>query len=69
MLKVGDSNSAGDDIPEAWARYFADLASPRDHGYDPDFLIAIEQQMANISSLPLGQFQLFFEEEVAEVVK
>ena len=67
VLKVGDSNSVGEEIPDAWASYFADLASPRDH--DPDFLISIEQQMTSISSLPLGQFQLFSEEEVDEVVK
>ena len=43
--------------------------SPLDHGYDPDFMISIEQQMTTISSLPLGQFQLFSEEEVDEVVR
>ena len=69
VLKVGESNSVGEEIPDAWARYFADLASPRDQGYDPDFLISIEQQMTSISSLPCGQFQLFSEDEVDEVVK
>ena len=43
--------------------------SPRDHGYDPDFLVSIKQQMTTISSLPLGQFQLFSEEEVVKSLK
>ena len=60
--------TVGGEIQDAWARYFKDLASPHDYGYDPDFLLSFEQRWP-----PLVLSHLVHstpsEEEVAEVVK
>lgn len=69
VLTVGGSTYKGSRIPEAWASYFADLASPYSQDYDPEFSLSIEQQFCAINSLPLDDFVLFTEEEVEEVMK
>ena len=68
VLTVGGHSFEGNMIPEAWADYFADLASPPNLVHDPEFSRSIEQQFHAICSLPMGEFVLFSEEEVAEVL-
>ena len=68
VLTVGGHSFEGNMIPEAWADYFADLASPPNLDHDPEFSRSIEQQFHAICSLSMGEFVLFSEEEVAEVL-
>ena len=55
-------------IPEAWADYFADLASPPNLDHDQEFSRSIEQQFHAICLLSMGEFVLFSVEEFAEVL-
>ena len=70
MLRVGETTYTGNGILEAWADYFGELACPKDDTtYDPMFAQSIQEQLESIRSLPLGDFTLFTEEEVAEVIQ
>ena len=60
VLKVGETTFTGDGISEAWARYFEELACPKeDTNYDPVFAQSIQDQLVAIRSLPLGDFPPF----------
>ena len=53
VLTVGGHSFEGNMIPEAWADYFADLASPPNLVHDPEFSRSIEQQFHAICSVNL----------------
>ena len=67
-LNVDGAHYEGKDLPEAWASYFANLATPCDNGYDSEFADYISGEFSNISSQPPADNIEFTPEEVKEAV-
>lgn len=63
-LNVDGAHYEGKDLPEAWASYFANLATPCDNGYDSEFADYNSGEFSNISSQPPADNIEFTPEEV-----
>ena len=68
VLNVGGITYKGEELPDAWASNFEDLASPSDHNFNDTFQLHICEQYTLINELPLDDFSLFTDEEVAEAI-
>ena len=55
------------ELPDAWAEYFRNLATPMDLNYDVDFYNHVSEQYSSISTIPLDELTPFTVEEVTRL--
>ena len=68
VLNMGGRCIDREEIVEAWANYYRDLASPSDHGFDDNFAAGTEELYSCLCNQPVDKFQHFTEEVVKEAV-
>lgn len=68
VLRVDGCVYKDNELLDAWAEYFRNLATPVDLNYDPHFYNHVSEQYSSIIDIPLDEFTPFTVEEVTEVV-